>query len=228
MHWLGMSAQSPATTVSCGTSETELFTGVFTDAHWLYVYVTDAGSNAYVLYPQYSPDGTTWFEDVDYRPSLAAAAEGYLGFYGGFHVRAAGIKATGAENVSVHANIRYDPIEYKQVTTGAAATVSCLTTATVLHAGSNTEEVCDVVAVLINDNGNSNALNISVYLSDDQGTTYYFLRTVQVDTKLNRRAAILVQNQGQRVKVTGIKTGSAEDVITTVIGRYPIDPSRTW
>lgn len=221
-----MRAQSPATTVSMGTTETELYTGAFISASWVYVYVTDAGSNAYVLYPQYSSDGTTWYKDIDYQPSLAAAAEGYLGFLGGFYIRAAGIKATGAENVSVHANIRYNPGNYKRVAVKAATTVSVGTSATAMHAGSASEEQCDAVVLMFDDNGNSNQLDVYVYLSDDRGTTFYFLRTVRIDSALNRRGAVVVWNQGQRVKVTGVKATLAENVDIEIIGRKPMKARR--
>jgi hypothetical protein len=226
-HYLGNQAQLAATTVSIGTTETELYSGIFEEMEWLGVFVTDAGSNNYTLYAQYSADGTTWFNEVGSALLVTAADEGYLSFEGGFYLRAAGIKATGAENVSVHAVCQYDPDKYDMIPILAETTINVKTTATAMHAGTLSEEECEVVALLVNDNGNSNQVDIYVYLSDDKGTTYYYFNTFRIDTALNRRGAVIVRNQGQRVKVTGIKQTAAEDVKITVVGRRPSRPRRT-
>lgn len=179
------------------------------------------------LYAEYSPDGVLWFQDQLRSRSVTAGENWYTYVLGGFYSRISALKAVAAENVLVGVYTEDQSNSFRESILLEESTVNVgLSPGTIMYAGAEEcHNVTDIV-VYIDDNGNSNALDIVIWIAPEYPggtpTWHVYQPAATAHTAKDRRAAFVVRNtMGQMIKVLGVKTGGAEDVLITVMGRIP-------
>ena len=179
------------------------------------------------IYAEYSPDLATWYEEQGYSISVTAGERWTAYVVGGFTGRITAQKAVGAENAVVGIFDEKQNIMYREIDLDDD-TVSVETDpGTIMWASGDDTKECDAVMVFIDDNGNAQNLEISVWMApespgDAAPTWHVAVPATTIHTAKDRRAAILVRHtMGQMIKVLGVKAVEAEDVGIIVKGRLP-------
>jgi hypothetical protein len=230
MHVRRKEVQAPTAT----TIDTAALTPITWDAYLggtyeLRVFYDDTGNvQNSDLYAEYSPDGTTWYEEQAYSIAVTAGELWTTYVLGGFWARISAQKAVAAEDVDIGIyDENQQSLLYREVTLLKEDTVNVAAApGTIMYAGGvECKEVCDIV-VYIDDNGNANNLTISIWMAPEYpgGTPTWHVAQAATNahTAKDRRAAFVVRNtMGQMIKVLGVKAVGAEDVIITVKGRLP-------
>ena len=191
-------------------------------------YDDDGNANASTVYTEYSHDNETWFEEQAYTLTVGAGEPWTTYVVGGFYSRISGLKAVGAEDVVVGIYEEIGSKIWQEVILEDEEVVSVEPEGTIMYASGDDTKNCDAVIVLVDDHGNTDDLEIIIYMAPNypghaSPDWHVCLPATMASTAKDRRAAFLVRNlMGRMIKVLGVKGGEeAEDVTISVRGRMP-------